>query len=183
MKPKKQYKKASGAGYDQCQTPPYAVEPLIHPLKAAGFNAIWEPAMGEGLLSDELSHQGFKVLGTDIIWGTDYFTAEPWTDYDCIVTNPPYSIKYDWIERSYELNRAWALLLPVETIGAYAAQKLFQAHDTGIQIIYVSPRIDFKMPNAGWSGKGAQFPTAWYTWGFNLPQDISYYRLTKVKYE
>lgn len=151
-------------------------------MRNAGFTTVWEPASGEDYLVKAMELHGFRVLGTDILFGVDYFDSQPWIEFDCSVTNPPYSIKYDWIERSYEIGKPWALLMPVEAHGAYAAQKLFQAHEPDIQIIYVSPRIDFKMPEKGWNGKGAQFPTAWYTWKFDLPKDNNYYRLNKVKY-
>ncbi len=106
-------------------------------------------------------------IGTDINGGHDFFTYEPdW--WDVIVTNPPFSLKIPWIERCYELGKPWALLLPVETIGTKHAQELFTAHEPEIGIIYMNKRINFKMPNKGWDGAGAQFPTAWYTWKFGF---------------
>ena len=187
MKPKQQYKKSKTGSYDLCQTPPYALEPLIRHMKFAKFHRIWEPACGEGLLVDGLKSHGFDVLGTDILERSleshhyDFFKYKPDWDWQCIVTNPPYSMKYDWIKRCYFLGKPWALLMPVETLGAAAAQ--FQFDTFGIQVIFMSPRIDFKMPDAGWSGKGAQFPTAWFCWKFDLPKDIMFARLNKVKCE
>jgi len=183
VKPKQAYKKSKTGNYDLCQTPPYALEPLIRPMKVAKFHRVWEPAAGEGLLVGELINKGFDVTQSDILDGKefDFFKYVPSSAWDCIVTNPPYSMKYDWIKRCYFLGKPWAMLMPVETLGAAAAQ--FQFDTFGIQVIFVSPRIDFKMPDAGWSGKGAQFPTAWFCWGFDLPKDISFARLNKVKYD
>lgn len=181
MKPKRQYKKSKRGSYDLCQTPPYALDPLVRPLKLAGFETVWEPACGEGLLVNGLRERGFEVAGTDIIGGVDFFKFLVPPGIDCIVTNPPYSMKYQWIQRCYELNMPWALLLPVETLGARAAQVMFDT--LGIQVIFMSPRVDFKMPDKGWSGKGAQFPTAWFLYGFNMKRDMVFAKLNKVKYE
>lgn len=50
------------------------------------------------------------------------------------------------------------------------------------KLIYVTPRINFKMPNKGWGGAGAQFPTCWYLWNFDkygqIPS-INYVHQTK----
>lgn len=144
-------------GYDACQTPPYAVAPLLPYLKP--FKAIWEPAAGEGNLAYEMIKAGIGVFSSDIIHGTNFFTHTHNPQYyQAIVTNPPYSIKYEWIARCYDLGKPFALLVPLETLGAAAAQKLLQKH--GFEVMLLDCRVDFKMPNKGWSG-GAQFPVIW----------------------
>jgi hypothetical protein len=146
---------------------------------------IWEPAVGEGNLVMSMEEvYGNKVISSDInpqmmgAWKKNFFEWEPEVEYDAIITNPPFSLKYKWIERCYELGKRWALLLPVETLGTITAQRMFREH--GMQIILMNTRIDFKMPYKGWDGGGAQFPVAWFTWGFNLPRDIVYDHYTKA---
>lgn len=155
------------AKYDSCQTPPYAVEPLLPFLKPQW--TIWEPACGEGLLQRALEAAGRRVVGTDYLTGHDFF--DHIEESDVVVTNPPYSIKYDWLERCYQLCRPFALLVPVETIGAASAQRLMAAY--GAEILLLNRRVNFKMPNAGWSGGGAQFPVLWLCWQL-LPAPIMY---------
>lgn len=153
---------------DLCQTPPYALDPLLPYLSNEW--TIWEPACGEGLLVEGLYDSGIKsVVSGDIQTGQNFFeyTPEYW---DCLVTNPPFSIKYDWLEHCYELQKPFALLIPVETLGAKTAQVLFRQH--GIEVIFLDQRINFKMPNKGWDGNGAQFPVAWFTWGLNIGQQM-----------
>lgn len=61
-------------GMDACQTPGYAIDPLLPYL--AKFDTIWEPAAGEGLLVDALldcSYRIFTVLGSDILDGRNFF--------------------------------------------------------------------------------------------------------------
>lgn len=170
MKPKISRKAEPGksSGYDRCQTPPYAIAPLIPYLKNLPCKyrdpIIWEPAFGEGILSGALFSAGFDVIESDILQGSDRDFIEnitPW-HFDAIVTNPPYSDKYRWISRCYELGQPWALLMPVETIGAASAQMYFRQY--GVETMYLNKRVNFKMPDAGWTGSGAQFPVCWYSW-------------------
>ena len=185
MKPKINRGKQKGydvnGPHDSCQTPPYALEPLLPYLKSS---FIWECASGKGVLLQELRKHFLVVVGTDISEGKDFLKFKDWAygfemqDF-IIVTNPPYSIKYEWLEKCYRIGLPFALLMPVEMIGAAKAQKLFNRH--GIEIIFMSPRVDFYMPNKGYEGGGAQFPTAWFTWKLNLPNQINFATLNKPK--
>jgi len=159
-------------GVDACQTPAYALQPLFPYLPLDW--TVWEPAAGEGYIVRTLADQGYKVTGSDLLTGKNFFSYAPMTDIDCIVTNPPYSIKYRWIAHCYALNLPFALLMPVETLGASSAQVLFAKH--GIEIIFLNRRVNFKMPNKGFGGS-AQFPVAWFTHGLNIGKQISFARI------
>lgn len=160
-------------GYDACQTPAYAIDPLLPFLSSDWI--IWEPACGEGYLVEALFDSSFQdIIGTDILTGHNFLEYEP-DAWDCLITNPPFSLKYRWLERCYQLAKPFALLLPVETLGAKTAQEMFREH--GIEVIFLDRRVNFKMPNAGWDGAGAQFPTAWFTWGLNIGRQMTFARL------
>jgi hypothetical protein len=156
-------------GMDACQTPAYAIDPLL-PYLPEGLN-IWEPACGEGLLEDALIDSGFHVVSSDILTGQNFFEYQPDT-WDAIVTNPPYSIHFQWLERCYQLGKPFALLLKVEILGTKTAQEMFDQF--GIEVIFVNPRINFKMPHKGWDGGGSQFPTAWFTFGLRIGKQITF---------
>lgn len=167
--------------YDQCQTPPYALAPLLPHVSKDWL--IWEPAAGNnGLLVRGLQKAGYTCYGTDILGGTlyDYRTFVSGLRWDASITNPPFSIKYQWLARSYELGKPFALLMPVETLGAAKAQRMFDQH--GIHVMFLSRRVNFRMPNKAWEGKGAQFPTAWFCWNFpTLPNGaISFAEIPKL---
>lgn len=157
---------------DRCQTPPYALAPLIPYLKKDWL--IWESACGDGLLVYELKRQGFQVGGTDILSGHNFFNVRL-KDFGCIVTNPPYSIKFQWLAQCYWLGQPFALLLPVETLGAQKAQTLFKQF--GMELILLNRRVHFKMPHIGWVGSSAQFPVAWFTWQLNIGNELTYAEL------
>jgi hypothetical protein len=159
-------------GFDACQTPAYALDPLLPYLNPVWL--LWEPAQGEGLLVEGLYDAGYKqdqVAIGDLLTGQNFFDYEP-SAWDCLVTNPPYSIKYDWLRRCYDLGKPFALLLPVETLGAKTAQEFFRLY--GVQVIFMDKRINFKMPNIGFEGSAAQFPVAWFTWQLDLESDMRF---------
>ena len=160
------------APHDRCQTPGYALDPLL-PYIPPGV--IWEPAAGEGNLVNKLALHGHKVIATDLLTGSNFFTTEP-RSWHVQITNPPYSTKYEWIQHSYDLGKPWALLMPFYTWAARGANKLFEKQ--GIEVIIINPRINFKMPNKGYSGSGAHIATAWFTWGFDIGATVTYATVT-----
>lgn len=153
---------------DRCYTPAYALDPLL-PYLPSGV--IWEPAAGRGDLVRALQESGRDVIATELEHGEDFFKMQPDESWSVQVTNPPFSCKYHWIERSYALNKPWALLMPLETPGAWAAQRHFKQH--GFEIMYLNKRVNFHMPNMGLGGSGANFPVAWFCWKV-LPQPVMY---------
>lgn len=174
MKPKKTQAADTGksCNYDRCQTPFYALDPLLPHLRREW--RIWEPAAGEGNIVTRLSFAGYRVVAGDLLGGENFFQYSP-PGWDCQVTNPPYSVKYAWLSRSYQLGKPFALLLPLETLGAAKGQELFERH--GVEIILLNKRINFKMPGKGYGGGGAQFPTAWFTWGLGIGRQFTFAKI------
>jgi hypothetical protein len=160
-------------GLDACQTPAYAVEPLL-PYLSKNWT-VWEPAAGEGSIVEALLGSGLKsVVSTDLIRGENFFELEP-DNWDCIVTNPPFSIQAKWLLRCYELGKPFALLLKVDILGNKGNQELFDKY--GTEVIFVRPRINFKMPYKGYDGGGAWFSTAWFTWGLSIGQQMTFVKI------
>ena len=168
---------ALSKGFDRCNTPAYALDPLLPFIRPEWI--VWESAAGTGNLCEALAHHTQAIIGTDI-HGThadpprNFFDWQP-AAFDAIVTNPPYSIKFDWLERCYDLGKPFALLVPVETIGAKAAQTLMERH--GCELLLLNRRVNFEMPNKGYGGS-AQFPVLWLCWQM-LPAPIVYGKITQ----
>jgi hypothetical protein len=164
---------------DLFETPNYAVTPLLPYLKR--FDLIWEPASGSGRIQSYIVEQNIaNVIGTDLKYGNNFFDYELETTWDAIVTNPPYSIKFKWLERCYTLGKPFALLVPLETIGALSAQVLLEKY--GFEMMLLNSRVDFFTPNKGWDGKGSQFPCIWLTWNI-LPEKIIFADIKDEKAE
>jgi len=157
---------------DDFQTPPEALEPLLAYLKPDW--SIWEPAMGKGNLYYRFLELGFNATGTDILFGADFLNYEPATSYDCIVTNPPFKYKQQFLERCYQLGKPFALLLPLTALETKKRQRLFEQF--GLEIILLDRRLNFETPNKV-EKSSAWFATAWFTNGLNIGKQISYAEL------
>jgi len=107
--------KAARAANELYPTPPDFTEALLSvwqpPLK------IWEPASGNGDMVRVLRERGHDVTPTDLQTGQDFFTTQPTFEFDCIVTNPPFSLATEWAVRSLSLTPVVALLFPLYALG------------------------------------------------------------------
>ena len=56
-----------------------------------------------------------EVIYSHIDTGENFFFYEP-DNYDIIISNPPFSCKDDVLKRLYELNKPYAMLLPIPTL-------------------------------------------------------------------
>jgi hypothetical protein len=153
---------------DDFQTPAHAVHPLIPYLDVAW--SIWEPACGNGNLVNELYKFVTECFGTDITVGCDFLIEDCGKDFDCIITNPPYSLKNEFLARCYKLGKPFALLLPLTTFETKRRQALFREH--GVEVIFLPKRINFETPSG--QGSGSWFATAWFTWGLNIGQQLTF---------
>lgn len=96
---------------DDFQTPAHAIEPLLPFLKKEWL--IWECACGKGNLVDALNKRGRLAIGTDIMDGHDFLTWRP-DKFDCIVTNPPFSLKDEFLNRA---GRPFSVSAPARAAG------------------------------------------------------------------
>ena len=103
---------------DEVYTPAYAVTPLIKYIKDFNSNAtIWCPFdMEYSNYVKEFTKAGFKVLRSHIDEGYNFFFYEPEEPYDVIISNPPFSQKDNVLKRLFELDKPYAMLLPVPTL-------------------------------------------------------------------
>jgi hypothetical protein len=150
---------------DDFQTPSEALDYLLPYLRRDWI--IWECAMGKGNLVKALREKGFTVIGTDILQGYDFLKWTP-ERFDCIVTNPPYSLKNEFLERCYELRKPFALLLPLTTLETRRRQRLFKEY--GVEIIVLPRRINFETPSG--KGSGSWFAVAWFTNWLNIGMQL-----------
>jgi hypothetical protein len=87
----------------------------------------------------------------------------------CIVTNPPYSLKQQFLERAYSLKKPFAFLLPLTTLETTKRLYLFQKHC--IEIIFLNERINFVMPRKKKQSK-SWFASAWFTNGLGIGKQL-----------
>ena len=159
---------------DEMHTPKVALHPLLPFLKNNW--RVWECAWGKGALAQYLSEDGFEVIGKPEV---DFLAQVISNYYDCIVTNPPYSKKDEFLKRCYEMNKPFALLLPLTALEGRRRGVLYRKY--GIQLIIPNKRINFVTPSG--KGSGSWFQVAWFTWGLNLPKDLMFVDLEQFSKE
>jgi hypothetical protein len=108
---------------DEYYTPPEAISILLPFLPKQ--KVIWECAWGKGHLARYLQEHGHTVVGSPEI---DFIEATP-LPCDIIVTNPPYSLLFEFIERAYVLGQPFALLLPALSLVRARLLPLFLPRD------------------------------------------------------
>ena len=154
---------------DNFYTPDLAIEPLVPFLNNDWI--IWECAFGEGDLSNSLNKRGFNVVGTP-----DYDFLKENSDnifeFDCIITNPPFSLKDKFLERCFEIGKPFALLLPITALEGKFRQKLYR--ENGIQLILFDKRVSY----LNHKGDGScWFPSCWFVGNMGLSKDLNFVEL------
>jgi hypothetical protein len=124
-------------------TPTEAVE-LARPLMDPDKN-YWEPCAGDGQI---LTHFDNVILGTDIkprsadVAEDDFMTMDKPDGIDAVITNPPFTLGYELVQKSlYEWKIPCLLLMRVEYIAAKKRQDVVK-HMTDMHI--VSDMIKFE---------------------------------------
>ena len=155
--------------YDELYTPSEAIYPI---LKYLDKNKIyWECTdYGSSNITKILKENGFKIIGTGKE-EIDFLNEKPSFDFDVIITNPPYSLKNQFLKKCYEYNKPFLLLLPITTLEGKERNKIFKKY--GLEIIVLDKRINFmKNKNNVW------FNTSWFCWKV-LPKQLIFEKLEK----
>lgn len=84
---------------------------------------------------------GYKVVATHIEQGQDFFKIEP-PECDYIISNPPYSVKGEVLQRLFELDKPFAMLVGV--VGLFESQKRFNMFKSNeFEIMYFNKRVSY----------------------------------------
>lgn len=112
---------------------------------------------------------GFKVIHSHIDEDKNFFFYEPEESYDIIISNPPFSQKDNVLKRLYELNKPYAMLLPIPTL---QGQARFPWMKDGLQYLGFDKRINYYM-NQDFTQvqKGVSFGSCYLCKKF-LPKDL-----------
>lgn len=130
----------AGSGNDEFYTPTYAIEPLKKYL--VGFNSVWCPFdTTESNFVKEFAADGKIVMHSSLLDGVDFFEQEV-PEVDCIVSNPPYSKKYEVLNRLFEIGKPFAMLVGV--VGLFESSKRFNMFKNNeFEIMYFNKRIAY----------------------------------------
>jgi hypothetical protein len=130
----------AGSQNDEFYTPSYAIEPLFKYIKPN--STIWCPFdTNQSLFVKLLKNQGHTVINTHLANGGNFFDiAPPKCDY--IISNPPYSLKYEVFAKLFEIGKPFAMLVGV--VGLFESQKRFNLFkNNDFEVMYFNKRISY----------------------------------------
>jgi hypothetical protein len=162
---------------DLYETPEWVTEALIPHLRR--LNRVWEPAAGSGQMLAVLSRY-FQSYGSDIDEGADFFCFPPMGDVDAIVTNPPYELGTEFIERALRMMEPVgglvAMLMRTYFDHAKTRSHLFRDCPAFAKKVVLTKRIVWFEPEPGSKGKSPSFNHAWFIWDWRNegPPTIGY---------
>jgi hypothetical protein len=155
-------------GPDFYPTPRWATYALIESEQFEGD--IWEPACGDGSMSEVLAESGNRIISSDLYdrgygeVGIDYLTAK--RSISNVITNPPYNAAEGFVAESLRVtDRKFALLLrlafleganrantifhktPPSRVWAYAWFVWDKAHQKGTELAWLKPGFKAKYSN------------------------------------
>lgn len=147
-------------------TPAWATEALL--TKEEFHSFVWEPACGDGAISEVLSKHGYIVKSTDL---HDHGCGQPGIDFkDChtagydIVTNPPFSLAEMFIRHGLTLaHNKLAMLLRLAFLEGQVKGKDLFVHHPPSRVWVFSKRVTFYPKGAEVKSSGTQ-AFAWYVW-------------------
>lgn len=151
-------------------TDPKAIDDLLN--KISFDKNIWEPACGQGHLSQRLKEHGYSVFSTDIIDrgysddNLDFLMC--WEDWDGdIITNPPYKLCTEFVLKALDLigpGHKVAMFFKIQFLeGQDRYEKIFKNYPPKYIYIY-SRRIQCAK-----NGNFSEFSSsaicyAWFVW-------------------
>lgn len=135
--------KIANSSNDEFYTPKYAVVPILKYLKLyPNIKKVWCPFdTAQSWFVKLLIDEGYEVIYTHINENKDFFKVKV-PECDCIVSNPPYSIKTEILEYLFSLNKPFAMLLGV--VGLFESEKRFTMFkENKFEVLYLNRRVAY----------------------------------------
>ena len=145
--------------HDDYMTPKYAWENIIEYIPKN--KVIWEAFYGDGKSGDYLKELGLTVIHEQI----DFFKENKG---DIIISNPPFSLAKDIMNRLLELDKPFILIFPCSKISTQYFRKW---KDKKLQIIIPRKRIQF-IKNGNELNNKCNFDCFYYCYKIDLPSAI-----------
>jgi hypothetical protein len=150
---------------DECYTPFYAVTPILKYIPKDA--KVWCPFDTiDSQFVKQISKQN-EVVFTHINYGQDFLTYEP-SEWDVIVSNPPFTNKRKFFERALSFEKPFALIMTNTWLNDSAPKQLFK--DKDLQLLMFDKRMKFNSPDGRPNDK-ITFSSSYYCWNF-LPKQI-----------
>jgi hypothetical protein len=147
-------------------TPPQYTRDIISREKLIGGD-IWEPACGDGSMSEVLKETGNSVISTDLVDRGYGYQSDFLLDYrKCsnIVTNPPFGLITKFAYHAYEsASKKIIFLAKLAFLETIERRKLFERCPLARIYVY-SKRIRFDKNIVTNKTNGGMIAFAWFVW-------------------
>jgi hypothetical protein len=151
---------------DEYYTPAILVEPILKYLKPNSI--IWCPFdTKDSEFVVAFQNAGHRVIYSHIWNGQDFFQYEPESNYNYIISNPPFTRKLEVLERLYKLNKPFAMILGLPILNYQEIGQFFL--DKELQLLIVDKKVSF-------DGNTASFNNSYFCYKL-LPKDIIFEHL------
>lgn len=144
---------------DYYATPFSATEALLNALNESGetlsSDTILEPSAGEGhivkvlkdfypyneIVANDIAYRSSR-LGIDVNGGIDFLNYEPHRKFDTIITNPPFALAQEFIEKALELSNHYVIMFAkIQLLEGDKRRKMFD--NSPLKYVYVfSKRVN-----------------------------------------
>jgi hypothetical protein len=151
---------------DYYPTPPWCYEKL--PFDFQQFQTALEPCRGDGRIYNFLKSKGLDTYWAELSEGVDYLST-PFDNVDLILTNPPFSIAEQFVEKALLESNSVVMLLRLNWLGSQKRYD-FWLKNPATGLIILSKRPSF-------TGTGTDSTEyAWFIWDKTgkLPKGISH---------
>jgi len=161
---------------DYYPTPENVTLALANRLQLKGVT-VWEPACGAGHMARALQQCGAHVVASELhhqgygIGGVDFLSADPPADCEWIITNPPFRLAEQFIERCIQHKKNFAMLLKSQYWHSARRRELFESHRPSC-VLPLTWRPDFHF---GSKGGSPTMDVAWTVWR-SEPSNVTEYQ-------
>ena len=126
---------------DEYYTPEYAIKPILEYAK--NYKRIWTPFdTDKSNFVKMFKNAGLDVVYTHINYGMDFFKCSVPPGCDCIISNPPYSLKNEVLARLFNIGLPFAMLMGV--VGMFESQTRFNMFKNNqFEIMYLNKRVSY----------------------------------------
>lgn len=170
---------------DYYATPFSATEALLNALNESGetlsSGTILEPSAGEGhivkvlkdfypyneIVANDIAYRSSR-LGIDVNGGIDFLNYEPHRKFDTIITNPPFALAQEFIEKALELSNHYVIMFAkIQLLEGDKRRKMFD--NSPLKYVYVfSKRVNPLRNGEATDENGKPWAStmcfAWFVW-------------------
>lgn len=158
-------------------TLPYAVKPILKYIP--NDSVVWCPFdTSESEFVKQIQAKGNTVIHTHISDGYDFYEYEASIEWDCIISNPPFTNKRKIFERCLDFGKPFALIMTNTWLNDSAPVKIFTERNRQLQLLMFDKRMKFEQN--GEINNKITFSSSYFCCDF-LPRDLIQEHLTIEK--